>query len=280
MAILAEGLEPGTRRRRRFVRHARRCLTCRRHARELGVAPLPRFAGLRQRAAALIPIPLLLRRAGGEGGAIAGSGFGAGVAERTASLLAAAALAGAGGATIHGIGDVHGTPLPAKPVQAAPAAVRSPAPERTRSGAAGHGLRPAPAHPREASPQRESRPARARHHKDRFRSSKRKQQAPAAQPSAPAQPAPPQPSGGSQSSGTGDTLQSHVLGAQQAARDLAPSPVAGEAINQLSNATAPLNEGLQRTGALVDQTARPVQGLLDRTGLRLRVADDGGDGFR
>jgi RNA polymerase sigma factor (sigma-70 family) len=139
-ALLAEDLNPGIRGRRRFVRHTRRCLACRRHAMELGVAT----PSLRERAAALLPLPLILRRwiagasaspesAGASGGALAGPGahLGSGLVERAASLLAAVALAGAGGAALNGIGGAE-PPKKADPGAAAPAATRPADPLRTR----------------------------------------------------------------------------------------------------------------------------------------------------
>src|SRR5918996_505956 len=97
----------------RLARHARRCHVCRRRARELGVDPLPRLSGLSSKAAAFLPLPLVLRRGGGGGHGVlsgllpAGGQVGAAVAERAAALVAAAAIAGAGGIAIGG-GDVFG----------------------------------------------------------------------------------------------------------------------------------------------------------------------------
>ena len=48
----------------RLARHARRCHSCRRRARELGIEPLSALGALRQKAAALLPLPWLLRRSG------------------------------------------------------------------------------------------------------------------------------------------------------------------------------------------------------------------------
>jgi RNA polymerase sigma factor (sigma-70 family) len=95
----------------RLARHARRCHSCRRRARELGIEPLSALGALRKRAAALLPLPWLLRRSGGDGGGISGF-FGAGanaapLAERAAALVAVAALAGAGGAVL-GTGTLPG----------------------------------------------------------------------------------------------------------------------------------------------------------------------------
>jgi RNA polymerase sigma factor (sigma-70 family) len=94
----------------RLARHARRCHTCRRRARELGIEPLSALGALRKKAAALLPLPWLLRRSG-DGGGITGF-FGGGangvpLAERAAALVAAAALAGAGGAAL-GTGALPG----------------------------------------------------------------------------------------------------------------------------------------------------------------------------
>ena len=58
---LAEGLD-SDRDRRRLDRHARRCSSCRRRSRQLGVEPmLPRHS-IAARAAAVLPLPLFLRR--------------------------------------------------------------------------------------------------------------------------------------------------------------------------------------------------------------------------
>jgi RNA polymerase sigma factor (sigma-70 family) len=94
----------------RLARHARRCHSCRRHARELGIEPLSALGALRKKAAALLPLPWLVRRPGGDGGGIAGffgSGAGAALSERAAALVAVAALAGAGGAAL-GTGALRG----------------------------------------------------------------------------------------------------------------------------------------------------------------------------
>jgi RNA polymerase sigma factor (sigma-70 family) len=130
IARIAEGMRGGDD-ERRLARHARRCHSCRRHARELGVEPLPPFARVRGRAAALLPLPWLLRRrgreasadgttSGGVSGVSAGGGTSGGlsgllpagshlggvVAERAAALVAVVALAGAGGAALDGAGVV------------------------------------------------------------------------------------------------------------------------------------------------------------------------------
>jgi RNA polymerase sigma factor (sigma-70 family) len=116
MAHMAEGRRD-KREVGRLARHARRCNVCRRRARELGVDPLPPFSRLRRRAAALLPLPLVPRRGsaisggatgGGQGGGAlsgllpAGAQVGAVVAERTAAIVAAAAIAGAGGIALGG----------------------------------------------------------------------------------------------------------------------------------------------------------------------------------
>jgi RNA polymerase sigma factor (sigma-70 family) len=94
----------------RLARHARRCHTCRRRARELGIEPLSALGALRKKAAALLPLPWLLRRSGDGGGLTGFFGGGANavpLAERAAALVAAAALAGAGGAAL-GTGALPG----------------------------------------------------------------------------------------------------------------------------------------------------------------------------
>ncbi len=110
IARIAQGVQKGTE-EQRLARHARRCHTCRRRARELGIEPLSALGALRQKAAALLPLPWFLRRSGGDGGGITGF-FGVGanaapLAERAAALVAVAALAGAGGAAL-GTGTLPG----------------------------------------------------------------------------------------------------------------------------------------------------------------------------
>jgi RNA polymerase sigma factor (sigma-70 family) len=107
---IARGIQRGSE-EQRLARHARRCHSCRRRARELGIEPLSALGALRKKAAALLPLPWLLRRSGGDDGGITGF-FGAGanaapLAERAAALLAVAALAGAGGAAL-GTGALPG----------------------------------------------------------------------------------------------------------------------------------------------------------------------------
>jgi RNA polymerase sigma factor (sigma-70 family) len=109
IARIAQGVHRGAE-EHRLARHARRCHTCRRRARELGIEPLSALGALRKKAAALLPLPWLLRRSG-DGGGISGF-FGGGanafpLAERAAALVAAAALAGAGGAAL-GTGALPG----------------------------------------------------------------------------------------------------------------------------------------------------------------------------
>jgi RNA polymerase sigma factor (sigma-70 family) len=112
IARISEGVG-GKREVGRLARHARRCHVCRRRARELGVDPLPRLSGLSSKAAAFLPLPLVLRRGGGGGHGVlsgllpAGGQVGAAVAERAVALVAAAAIAGAGGIAIGG-GEVFG----------------------------------------------------------------------------------------------------------------------------------------------------------------------------
>jgi RNA polymerase sigma factor (sigma-70 family) len=110
IARIAQGVHRGAE-EHRLARHARRCHSCRRHARELGIEPLSTLGALRKKAAALLPFPWLLRRSDGDGGGISGL-FGAGanaapLAERAAALVAVAALAGAGGAAL-GTGALPG----------------------------------------------------------------------------------------------------------------------------------------------------------------------------
>jgi hypothetical protein len=110
IARIAQGVQRGSE-EHRLARHARRCHSCRRRARELGIEPLSALGALRKKAAALLPLPWLFRRSGGDGGGVTGF-FGAGanaapLAERAAALVAVAALAGAGGAAL-GTGALPG----------------------------------------------------------------------------------------------------------------------------------------------------------------------------
>jgi RNA polymerase sigma factor (sigma-70 family) len=90
----------------RLARHVKRCHSCRHRARVLGIQPQSAIGTLREKAAALLPIPLLFRRGGGDGGGITGlfstGANAAPLAERAAALVAAAALVGAGGAALGG----------------------------------------------------------------------------------------------------------------------------------------------------------------------------------
>ena len=107
-ATLARMLE-GTHRpteEHRLARHVKRCHSCRHRARVLGIEPQSALGTLREKAAALLPIPWLFRRGGGDGGGFT-SLFSTGanaapLAERAAALVAAAALVGAGGAALGG----------------------------------------------------------------------------------------------------------------------------------------------------------------------------------
>ena len=109
IARIARGVQRGSE-EQRLARHARRCHSCRRRARELGIEPLSALGALRQKAAALLPLPWLLRRSGDGSGITGFFGSGAGaapLAERAAALVAVAALAGAGGAAL-GTGALGG----------------------------------------------------------------------------------------------------------------------------------------------------------------------------
>ena len=63
MMRMAAGTHKGSE-EHRLARHARRCHDCRRRAREMGIEPLTTLGTLRQKAAALLPIPWLFRRSG------------------------------------------------------------------------------------------------------------------------------------------------------------------------------------------------------------------------
>jgi len=109
IARIAAGVQRGTE-EQRLARHARRCHSCRRHARELGIEPLSALGALRKKVSALLPLPWLFRRSGGDASSIAGffgTGAGTPLTERAAALVAVAALAGAGGAAL-GTGALRG----------------------------------------------------------------------------------------------------------------------------------------------------------------------------
>jgi RNA polymerase sigma factor (sigma-70 family) len=105
IARMAAGTQRGAE-EHRLARHAKRCPSCLRQAREQGVEPLTTLGALRQKAAALLPLPWLFRRSGEEGGGILGlfstGANAAPLAERAAALVAAAALVGAGGVALEG----------------------------------------------------------------------------------------------------------------------------------------------------------------------------------
>jgi RNA polymerase sigma factor (sigma-70 family) len=112
-ATLARMVE-GTHRKaeeHRLARHVKRCHSCRHRARVLGIEPQSAVGTLREKAAALLPIPWLFKRGGGDGGGITGlfstGANAAPLAERAAALVAAAALVGAGGAAL-GDGALRG----------------------------------------------------------------------------------------------------------------------------------------------------------------------------
>jgi RNA polymerase sigma factor (sigma-70 family) len=109
MMRMAAGTHKGSE-EHRLARHAKRCHTCRKHAREMGLDPVTTLGTLRQKAAALLPIPWLFRRSGDGGvigGLFSGGANAAPLAERAAALVAAAALVGAGGAAL-GSGALKG----------------------------------------------------------------------------------------------------------------------------------------------------------------------------
>jgi hypothetical protein len=138
MMRMAAGTHKGSE-EHRLARHARRCHDCRRRAREMGIEPLTTLGTLRQKAAALLPIPWLFRRSG-DGGTITGlfstGANAAPLAERAAALVAAVALVGAGGAALGG-GALRGDRATAG--ENRPAAVHSTAVQgESQRGTAGH----------------------------------------------------------------------------------------------------------------------------------------------
>ena len=139
MMRMAAGTHKGSE-EHRLARHARRCHDCRRRAREMGIEPLTTLGTLRQKAAALLPIPWLFRRSGDAGGTITGlfsSGANAApLAERAVALVAAAALVGAGGAAL-GSGALRGDHATAGGDRHA-AEHSTPVKGESQRGAAGH----------------------------------------------------------------------------------------------------------------------------------------------
>ncbi|HEY1356794.1 MAG TPA: sigma-70 family RNA polymerase sigma factor [Thermoleophilaceae bacterium] len=128
---------------RRLSKHARRCSACRRHAREMGVEPL-RSRRVAAKAAALLPLPGFLRRRFSASQAAPPPSAdpniittlmgptahaGAAVAERAAALVAAVAIAGAGGAVLGTTGTPHRS-APAAAHHHGAAAGAGPAPAR------------------------------------------------------------------------------------------------------------------------------------------------------
>ena len=105
IARMAAGTQRGAE-EHRLARHAKRCPSCLRQAREQGVEPLTTLGALRRKAAALLPLPWLFRRSGDDGGGIGGlfstGANAAPLAERAAAIVAAAALVGAGGVALEG----------------------------------------------------------------------------------------------------------------------------------------------------------------------------------
>jgi RNA polymerase sigma factor (sigma-70 family) len=148
MLRMAAGTQRGAE-EHRLARHAKRCHTCRRRARELGIEPLTALRTLRKKVAALLPIPFFFRRSGGDGGGITGL-FSAGanaapLAERAAALVAAAALVGAGGVALSGGalrgdratagGDRHAAERPAAVQGESQRGTAGPATDGERAGA-------------------------------------------------------------------------------------------------------------------------------------------------
>ena len=110
IAQLAEGVDL-PRERSKLERHATRCSRCRRRARELGIEPMQRErVGIVSRAAAFLPLPALIRRHVDNGSLASTSGPAAegtaGLLGKAGALLAAAVLAGGGGATLGGYGPL------------------------------------------------------------------------------------------------------------------------------------------------------------------------------
>jgi len=137
MARLAEGIESGSD-RRRLERHARRCWSCRRSARELGLGPSSQHS-VTPRAVALLPLPAFLRRfatstdAAGNGAASAREAAGLVTTpaaeaatqgmQKAVVVLASAIALGGGGATLGGAGPLaidSGRPTAVQTRQATP----------------------------------------------------------------------------------------------------------------------------------------------------------------
>ena len=157
MVRMAAGKHRGSE-EHRLARHAKRCHTCRMRARELGLDPLTTLGALRKKAAALLPVPWLLRRSD-DGGTITGlfstGANAAPLAERAVALVAAAALVGAGGAALGG-GALRGDPAASKDRAVEQPATTGGESQRGTAGPATDGER---AGARQASGRRSSGPA-------------------------------------------------------------------------------------------------------------------------
>jgi RNA polymerase sigma factor (sigma-70 family) len=159
LARMVQGTHRGAE-EHRLARHVKRCHSCRHRARVLGITPQTALGTLRDKAAALFPLPFLFRR-GGDGGGITGllstGANSAPLAERAAAIVAAAALAGAGGAALGG-GALAGDRDAAGEDRAT---VGAPAKERGKSqrGATGHATDGERAKTRQTSGRRDSGPA-------------------------------------------------------------------------------------------------------------------------
>jgi RNA polymerase sigma factor (sigma-70 family) len=157
IARISEGVQSDTD-LRKLSRHARRCLSCSRRAREMGVEPL-RSRQVAARAAALLPLPGFVARRSpvtpgrpSSGSAthllssVIGSTVqvGAAVAERAAALMAAVALAGAGGAVIEATSGSHEGAVAGDQQRGVPAAHHPRVPQTgrpSREGSSGPKLR-------------------------------------------------------------------------------------------------------------------------------------------
>jgi RNA polymerase sigma factor (sigma-70 family) len=158
LARMVQGTHRGAE-EHRLARHLKRCHSCRHRARVLGIEPQSKLGDLREKAAALLPLPWLYRRGGDDGitGLFSTGANTAPLAERAVALVAAAALAGAGGAALGG-GALTGDGEAAwegRPAAEHSAAVR----EESQRGATGPASDGERAGARQASGRRSSGPA-------------------------------------------------------------------------------------------------------------------------
>lgn len=263
----------GSRReRRKLHRHARRCSTCRRHAREHGVEPML-TTGVAAKVAALLPLPAF-RRTGVtdhiRGLLTAGSQQAQALAPvggsawdqaspaigKTLAVIAAAALIGSSPAA-RDVNDQSAHSLPHPAVQA-PASADLPAPPAVssspRSGARHGGPAGSPGPPRpparaRATPSRTAAPARS--YRRQTPAIRRPVSPPAPVPAAPRTPAPTVPP-------VTESTTSRSTAAGVTAPTTPSAPVSGEAV---SKAVKPVTTVAPGAGTATDELADGLDAL-------------------